>query len=49
MQKGNINAALTLLANDLDHGILPLDQKTISQLVFKHPQKICTLEDILTL
>ena len=47
MQKGNISAALNLLTNNMDHDILPLDQKTISQLVLNHPQKSCTLDDIL--
>ena len=47
MQKGNISAALKLLTNNMGHGILPLDQKTISQLVLKHPQKSCASEDIL--
>ena len=46
MQKGDISAALNLLTNKMGHGILPLDQKTISQLVLKHPQKSCA-EDIL--
>ena len=31
----------------MGHGILPLDQKTISQLVLKHPQNSCASEDIL--
>ena len=49
MQKGNINAALNnkLLTNSMGHGILLLDQKTISELVLKHPQKSCASEDIL--
>ena len=45
MEKGNINAALNILTNNMSHGILPLDQKTISQVVLK--QKSCTSEDIL--
>ena len=47
MQKGDISAALNLLTKKMGHGILPLDQKTISQLVLKHPQKNCASEDIL--
>ena len=47
MQKGNISAALNLLTNKMGHGILPLDQKTISQLVLQHPQKSCASKDIL--
>ena len=45
MQKGNINAALNLLTKS--HGILPLDQKTISQFVLKHLQKSSASKDIL--
>ena len=45
MEKGNINAALNILTNNMSHGTLPLDQKTISQVVVK--QKSCTSEDIL--
>ena len=41
MQKGNIKAALNLLTNHMSHGILQLDQKTISQHLLKHPQKSC--------
>ena len=48
MQKGNIIAELNLLTNNIRHdSILPLDQKTISELVLKHPQKSCASEDIL--
>ena len=47
MQKSNINTALNLLANNMDHGILPLDQKTIAKLVLRHPQESCVSEDIL--
>ena len=31
----------------MGHGILSLDQKTISQLVLKHPQKNCASDNIL--
>ena len=47
MQRGNFNAALNLLKNLMSYDILPLDQKTISQLVLKHPQKSCSSKDIL--
>ena len=47
MQKGNINAALNLLTNNIGHDILPLFQKTISELTLKHPQKSCASDDIL--
>ena len=42
-----MKAELILLANNLCHGMLPLDQKTISQLLLKHLQKRCASEDIL--
>ena len=41
MQKGNISAALILVTNKMGHGILTLDQKTVSQLVLKYPHKSC--------
>ena len=41
MQKCNINTALNLLTNNMGLGILPLDQKTTSQLVLKNPQNSC--------
>ena len=47
MQKDNINAALNLLTNSIGHDILPLCQKTISQLTLKRPQKSCASDDIL--
>ena len=47
MQKGNISTPLNLVANKMDHGIVRLDKKTISQFVFKHTQKSCLSEDVL--
>ena len=47
MEKGNINAALNLLTNNIGHDILPLCQKTISQLTLKRLQKSCASDDIL--
>ena len=47
VQKGNINVALNLLTNHMSHRILPLDHKTISQLVLKYLQKSCVSKDIL--
>ena len=38
MQKGNVNGALKLLTDNMDHGILPLNNDTISKLKIKHPQ-----------
>ena len=50
MQKGNINAALNLLTNNMGHGILPLDQKTVSQLVLKGylHYKVITSQNLLS-
>ena len=38
MQKGNINAAIKLLTNNMQNGILPLNDETLSQLKQKHPE-----------
>ena len=38
MQKGNVNGALKLLTNNMDHEILPLNDDTISKLKMKHFQ-----------
>ena len=38
MQKGNVNGALKLLTDNMDHRILPLNDDTISKLKMKHPQ-----------
>ena len=38
MQKENVNGALKLLTDNMDHGILPLNDDTISKLKMKHPQ-----------
>ena len=38
MQKGNVNGALKLLTDNMDHGILPLNDGSISKLKMKHPQ-----------
>ena len=37
-QKVNVNGALKLLTDNIDHGILPLNDDTISKLKMKHPQ-----------
>ena len=47
IQKDNMNRALNLLTSNIGHGILSLDQKTISQLVLKHPQKNYASDNIL--
>ena len=38
MQKGNVNGALKLLTDNMDHRILPLNDDTISKPKMKHPQ-----------
>ena len=38
MQKRNVSGALRLLTDNMDHGILPLNDDTISKLKMKHPQ-----------
>ena len=38
MQKENVNGALKLLTDNMDHGILPLNDDNISKLKMKHPQ-----------
>ena len=40
MQKGNINGALKLLTNNMQNGILPLNDKTIAALRMKHPDAL---------
>ena len=37
MQKGNVNGALKILANDMSSGILPLADETFQVLELKHP------------
>ena len=38
MQKQNVNGALKLLTYNIDHGILPLNDDTVSKLKMNHPQ-----------
>ena len=37
MQKGNINGAIKLLTNNMENGILPLNENTLELLRQKHP------------
>ena len=37
MQKGNINSAIKLLTDNMQNGILPLDNSTLDSLQIKHP------------
>ena len=47
MKKGNINAAINLLSENIKNGILPLNHETLKQLKFKHPQPKKTDKTIL--
>ena len=40
MQKGNVNGALKLLTNNMQYGILPLNDDTISKLRMKYPKAV---------
>ena len=37
MQKGNVNGALKLLTDNMENGILPLNEETLAALRMKHP------------
>ena len=37
MNKGNVNSAIKLLSNNLENGILPLNDTTLNLLKQKHP------------
>ena len=37
MKKGNINSAMKLLADNMQNGILPLNQQTLHQMKQTHP------------
>ena len=45
--KGNVNRAIKLLTNNMQHGILPLNDSTLEQLKQKHPQGVDPAKDIL--
>ena len=47
MQKGNINGAMKILTNNMQNGILPLDDKTINLLQQKHPSSAKASEEVL--
>ena len=47
MSKGNINAALNLLTNNMENGVLPLNAQTLQQLAQKHPESKAAPSDIL--
>ena len=37
MRKGNINSAIKVLADNMQNGILPLNDKTLHRIKQKHP------------
>ena len=47
MKKGNINAAVKLLTNNMHDGILPLNNETINKLREKHPKSKNANNDVL--
>ena len=47
MQKGNVNGAIKLLTNNMQNGILPLNDDTLNLLKQKHPQASEAAEDVL--
>ena len=47
MTKGNINSALNLLANNMENGILQLNNDTLSKFIQKHPKSKAASQDIL--
>jgi len=47
MQKGNVNGALKLLSNNMNNGVLPLNDETLNQLKMKHPDSQEVSNDVL--
>ena len=47
MKKGNINAALKLITNNMQDGILPLNSETLNKLKEKHPKSKNANNDVL--
>ena len=47
MQKGNVNGAIKLLTNNMQGGVLPLNEETINMLRQKHPKSQNPNEDFL--
>ena len=47
MSKGNINGAIKLLTNQMENGILPLNDETLNMLKQKHPESQAAHEDVL--
>ena len=47
MKKGNINTALKLITNNMQDGILPLNNETLNKLKEKHPKSKNANNDVL--
>ena len=47
MKKGNINTALKLITNNMQDGILPLNNETLNELKEKHPKSKNANNDVL--
>ena len=47
MRKGNINAAIKLLTNNMQNGIVPLNDETLRMLRMKHPKEEPASADVL--
>ena len=47
MQKGNINCAIKIITNNMQNGILPLNEQTLQLLKQKHPEATTASEEIL--
>ena len=47
MKKGNVNAALKIVTNNMNNGILPLTEERLNSLKIKHPEKNEANEQVL--
>ena len=47
MQRGNVNAAIRLLTDNMSHGILPLNKETLGLLIQKHPESEEATKDVI--
>ena len=47
MQQGKINGAIKLLTNNMQNGVLPLNEKTLELMRQKHTKKSSATESIL--
>ena len=46
-KKGNINGAIKLLTNNMQNGVLPLNEKTLELMRQKHPKVSPATESVL--